>query len=168
MNKVACQNNYDRTNLSSINYSKPSYECLFSDIGQYLLFVTARLLRKVKSFKLPSQTELCITIFNSQIRSILDYAFIPIISPTSKIANKLQTIQTRALKTIKYFPLKTSCSSSLDMFGCSVSIYLKHFLYCRIPFLCGRFFVFFPFTLWGNIIISCAVLSWCFLSWHSL
>jgi len=76
-----------------------------------------RLLRKVKSLKLPNQTELCITIFNSQIRSILDYAFIPIISPTSKIANKLQTIQTRALKTIKYFPLKTSTKRIHEQLG---------------------------------------------------
>ena len=50
------------------------------------------LLRKVKSLKLNNQEEICMTIFNSQIRSLLDYAFIPIISPTQKIAPKLQTL----------------------------------------------------------------------------
>merc|ERR1719215_1247890 len=47
-------------------------------------------------------------IFNSKIRSILDYAFIPTLSPCQKISSKLQTLQTRDIKSIKYFPLKTS------------------------------------------------------------
>ena len=75
------------------------------------------LLRKVKSLKLNNQEEICMTIFNSQIRSLLDYAFIPIISPTQKIAPKLQTLQNRALKTIKHFPFKTSTKHIHEYFN---------------------------------------------------
>ena len=67
-----------------------------------------RLIRKIKGLKLKNQTELCLTIFKTLIRPILDYAFIPTISPTQQITKHLQTLQNRALRSIKYFPLKTS------------------------------------------------------------
>ena len=67
-----------------------------------------RLIRKIGSLNLNNHRELCMIIFKSQIRSILDYAFIPTLSPCQKISTKLQTLQNRALKSIKYFPLKTS------------------------------------------------------------
>ena len=70
-----------------------------------------RLIKKVKSLNLHNQTPLCTTIFKSLVRPILDYAFVPIISPTQTIAGKLQTLQTRALRSIKYFPLKTSTNT---------------------------------------------------------
>jgi hypothetical protein len=55
-------------------------------------------------------------VFNSQIKSLLDYAFIPTISPFQNIATKLQTLQTRVLRTIKHFPLKTSTRHIHDFF----------------------------------------------------
>ena len=70
-----------------------------------------RLIKKVMSLNFHNQTSLCTTIFKSLVRPILDYAFVPIISPTQTIAGKLQTLQTRALRSIKYFPLKTSTNT---------------------------------------------------------
>ena len=67
-----------------------------------------RMIRKIKSMKLKNQTEICLTVFKSLIRSILDYAFIPSISPTQQIIKQLQSLQNRALRSIKFFPLKTS------------------------------------------------------------
>jgi hypothetical protein len=67
-----------------------------------------RLIRKIVSLKLKNSRELSLIVFRSQIRSLLDYAFIPTISPCQTIAAKLQTLQNRVLRTIKHFPLKTS------------------------------------------------------------
>ena len=75
------------------------------------------MIRKIKSLKLKNQTELCLTIFKSLIRPILDYAFIPTISPTQQIIKQLQTLQNRALRTIKYFPLKTSTKTIHNFFN---------------------------------------------------
>lgn len=94
---------------------KLTYEAHFDRISTKIIART-RLIRKIKSLKLKNQTALCMTIFNSQIKSIIDYAFIPIISPTQKIANKLQTLQNRALRSIKHFPLKTSTKQLNDFF----------------------------------------------------
>jgi hypothetical protein len=41
----------------------------------------------------------------------LRLAFVPIISPTQTIAGKLQNLQTRTIRSIKYFPLKTSTNT---------------------------------------------------------
>ena len=76
-----------------------------------------RIIRKIKSMNLKNQTALCITIFKSLIRSILDYALIPSISPTQQIIKQLQTLQNRALRSIKYFPLKTSTKSIHNFFN---------------------------------------------------
>ncbi len=44
----------------------------------------------------------------SQIRSLIDFAFIPNLSTCQKIATNIQTLQIRALRYSKHFPLKTS------------------------------------------------------------
>ena len=75
-----------------------------------------RLIRKIKSMNLKNQTEICLTIFKSLIRSIFDYAFIPTISPTQQITKQLQILQNRALRSIKFFPLKTSTKTIHDFF----------------------------------------------------
>ncbi len=75
-----------------------------------------RLIRKVKNLNLKNQTALCTTIFKSQIQSIIDYAFIPLISSTQKISVKVQTLQNRALRSIKHFPLKASTKQINDFF----------------------------------------------------
>lgn len=95
---------------------KLSYQAHLDYITPKIISRT-NLIRRVKSLKLKNQTELCLTIFKSQIRSLLDYAFIPIISPTQNIATKLQTLQNRALRTITHFPHKTSTKSIHDHFN---------------------------------------------------
>lgn len=55
-------------------------------------------------------------LFKSLIRSLSDYAFILLSSPTQRIMKKLQTMQTRALKQIKHFPLKTKTTTILRYF----------------------------------------------------
>ncbi len=47
----------------------------------------------------------------------LFYTFIPLSSPTQKIMKKLQTLQTRTLRQIKYFPLKTKTSEIIGYFN---------------------------------------------------
>jgi hypothetical protein len=96
-----------------------------------------KLIRKVKSLKLKNQNEICLTIFKSQIKSIIDYAFIPTISPTQKILSKLQTIQTRALRTIKHFPLKTPTAKiheffNIDLVATSATKLAKNFAKSRM------------------------------------
>ncbi len=54
---------------------------------------------------------------NSQIRSQIDYALIPTLSPCQKIAYSLQTMQTRSLRCIKHFPLKTSTKQIHSFFN---------------------------------------------------
>ncbi len=67
-----------------------------------------RLIRKIVSLNLKNYIMLSMIIFNSQIRSQIDYAFPLTLSPCQKIAASLQTLQTRALRCINYFPLKIS------------------------------------------------------------
>ena len=95
---------------------KLSYQAHLEHITTKIISRTNLILR-VKALKLKNQTELCLTIFNSQIRSVLDYAFIPIISPTQTISTKLQTLQNRALRTITHFPHKTSTKAIHEYFN---------------------------------------------------
>jgi len=66
------------------------------------------LIRKVKGLKLKNQVDINLIIYKSLIRSIIDYAFIPLISSTQRILNKVQTIQNNTLRTIKRFSLRSS------------------------------------------------------------
>lgn len=79
---------------------KLSYQAHLKHITTKIIKRT-NLIRRIKALKLKKQTELCVTIFNSQIRSLLDYVFIPIISPIQTISSKLQTLQNRALRAIQ-------------------------------------------------------------------
>ncbi len=59
-----------------------------------------------------------LTFFHLKIKPIWEYSsFIPLSSPTQKIMKKLQTLQTRTLRQIKYFPLKTKTSAILGYFN---------------------------------------------------
>ena len=42
----------------------------------------AKMIQRVRGLKLKNQKELSLIVYNTLIRSILDYAFIPIILPT--------------------------------------------------------------------------------------
>ena len=86
---------------------KLSYKQHLIHLSEKILSRT-RLIRKITSLKLKNSRDLSLIIFNSQIRSLIDYAFIPTLSPCQKIATNIQTLQTRALRCIKHFPLKTS------------------------------------------------------------
>ena len=55
-------------------------------------------------------------LFKRLIRQVLDYSFIILSNRTQNILNKVQKLQKRILKTIKFFPLKTSTSSIHDFF----------------------------------------------------
>ena len=74
------------------------------------------LFRKIKSMKI-NHIKINTILFKSLIISITDYAFIPLSCPTQKIMNKLQIIQTRILRQIKYFPLKTRTSAIHNYFN---------------------------------------------------
>ena len=76
----------------------------------------AYLFKRIKGMKINS-IRINSILFKSLIRSLSDYAFIPLSSPTQKIMKKLQTLQTRTLRQIKYFPLKTKTSAILGYFN---------------------------------------------------
>jgi len=71
------------------------------------------LIRKVKGLKLNNQVYINI-IIKSLVRSIIDYAFMPLISSTQRILDKVQTIQNNTLRTIKRFPLRSITAESLQ------------------------------------------------------
>ena len=66
------------------------------------------LIRKLKGLMLKNQVDINLIIYKSLIRSIIDYAFIPLISSTQRILNKVQSIQNNTLRTIKRFSLRSS------------------------------------------------------------
>ena len=74
------------------------------------------LIRKVKGLKLKNQVDINLIIYKSLIRSIIDYAFIPLISSTQRILNKVQTIQNNTLRTIKRFPLRSRTAEIHEVF----------------------------------------------------
>jgi len=74
------------------------------------------LFRRIKGMKINS-IRINSILFKSLIRSLSDYAFIPLSSPTQRIMKKLQSLQTRILRQIKYFPLKTRTSAILSYFN---------------------------------------------------
>jgi len=76
----------------------------------------AYLFKRIKGMKINS-IRINSILFKSLIRSLSDYAFIPLSSSTQKIMNKLQTLQTRTLRQIKYFQLKTKTSAILGYFN---------------------------------------------------
>ena len=65
------------------------------------------LIRRIKGLRLKNSRSLCKIIFKNFIRSIFDYAFIPLSSSTERISSDLQVLQNKILKHIKYFPFKT-------------------------------------------------------------
>jgi len=71
---------------------------------------------RIISLNLKNSRMLSMIIFNSQIRSQIDYAFIPTVSQCQKIAASLQTLQTRALRCIKHFPQKTDTKQFHSLF----------------------------------------------------
>ena len=73
------------------------------------------LFKKIRSMKINS-LKINSILFKSFIRSLSDYAFIPLSSPTQKIMKKLQTMQIRILRQIKHFPLKSKSSTILGHF----------------------------------------------------
>jgi len=68
--------------------------------------------RKAKGLKFKNQVD----INPSLIRSIIDYAFIPLISSIQQILNKVQTIQNNTLRTIKRFSLRSSTAEIHEVF----------------------------------------------------
>ena len=74
------------------------------------------LIKRIKGLKLSNSLELCVTVFKSLIRSVTDYAFIPLSVATSKVNDDFQKIQNKILKTIRFFPIKTSTKSIHNYF----------------------------------------------------
>jgi hypothetical protein len=73
------------------------------------------LFKKIRSMKINS-LKINSLLFKSLIRSLSDYAFIQLSSPTQRIMKKLQTMQIRILRQIKHFPLKSKTSTILGHF----------------------------------------------------
>ena len=69
------------------------------------------ILRRIKNFKWANSLALNITLYKSLIRSLFDYCLIILNVGTEQIKSKLQKIQNKILKIIKYFPTKTSIRS---------------------------------------------------------
>ena len=83
------------------------------DFKKHLELIESKIARKVNLFKRIkvlkiNQIKINTILFKSLVRSLFDYAFIPLASPTQKINRKLQILQNRILKQIKYFPPKTT------------------------------------------------------------
>ena len=49
-------------------------------------------------------------------QTVIDYAFIPGLTSTSRISTEIQKIQNKMLKTIKFFPIKTTTKSIHNFF----------------------------------------------------
>ena len=80
---------------------KKHLECIEKKIASKV-----NLFKKIKSLKI-NYIKINTILFKSLIRPIFDYAFLALSSPTQKILIKSQTIQTRFLRAIKYFPPRT-------------------------------------------------------------
>lgn len=65
------------------------------------------ILRRIKNFKWANSLKINIILYKSLIRSLFDYCVVILNVGTEKIKNKLQIIQNKILKIIKYFPIKT-------------------------------------------------------------
>lgn len=65
------------------------------------------LIRRIKGLKLKNSLNLCRIVFKNFIRSIFDYAFIPLSCSTQKISSDIQKLQNKFLRHIKFFPIKT-------------------------------------------------------------
>ncbi len=64
------------------------------------------LFNKIKSLRF-NHIKINSILFESLIRPVLDYAFIPFVSPTQRILDNAQKIQNRILRAIKYFTPRT-------------------------------------------------------------
>ena len=74
------------------------------------------LIKRLKGLKLPNTYKLCADIYRCLIRSVIDYAFIPVLTSTSRISTEIKKIQNKILKTIKFFPIKTPTKSIHNFF----------------------------------------------------
>ena len=64
--------------------------------------------KRIKGFKWSNSKKLSIIIYNSLIRSIFDYCHTICKCGTQRFTGFLQKMQNRILRTIKWFPFKTS------------------------------------------------------------
>ncbi|RMZ99165.1 AP-like endonuclease reverse transcriptase [Brachionus plicatilis] len=72
------------------------------------LIPKTNLIKRIKNFKWSNSISLNRTLYKSLISSLFDYCFVILNSGTEKIKTALHKIQNKILRTIKYFPIKTS------------------------------------------------------------
>ncbi|RNA32240.1 RNA-directed DNA polymerase from mobile element jockey-like [Brachionus plicatilis] len=90
------------------------------------------LIRRIKGLKLKNSLALCKIIFKSFIRSIFNYAFIPLCCSTQKISSDLQKLQNKIFRHIKFFPIKTRITDmhfkfKLDLIETRSKVLIKKF-----------------------------------------
>ena len=86
---------------------KLNFKMHLEKIGHKLI----NIFKNIKYFNINS-IKINLFLFKSIVIFIFDYAIIPLSNPTNKISNKLQTIQTRILKQIKFSPPRTRAIGS--------------------------------------------------------
>ncbi|RMZ95505.1 hypothetical protein BpHYR1_018547 [Brachionus plicatilis] len=90
------------------------------------------LIRRIKGLKLKNSLALCKIIFKGFIRSIFDYALIPLCCATQKISSDLQKLQNKIFGHIKFFPIKTKITDmhfkfKLDLIETRSKVLIKKF-----------------------------------------
>jgi hypothetical protein len=85
---------------------KLNFQCILENID-YKSTSKINLIRRIKGLGLKNSIALCKVVFKNFIRSLVDYAFIPLSCSTQKISSDVQKLQNKVLRHIKFFPLKT-------------------------------------------------------------
>ena len=70
--------------------------------------IKMKLIKRVKSLKITNAVRLCLTIYKSCIRSLIDYCFVISHVGNGTLIKELQKVQNASLRCIKFFPFKTS------------------------------------------------------------
>jgi hypothetical protein len=75
--------------------------------------------RRIKGFKWRNGKKLSIIVYNALIRSLFDYCHIVGKCGTQRLTDYFQKMQNRILRTIKWFPFKTSTQQVHEYFNIS-------------------------------------------------
>ena len=73
--------------------------------------INLNIIRKIKKLKFKNSTKLGVTYYKATTRSIIDYCHVIACTDRFDIIKKLQIIQNKALKQIRYFKFKTKTST---------------------------------------------------------
>lgn len=94
------------------------------------------LIKRFKALKVKNRTRLSLIIFKTVVRSLYDYSFVILSCDIQRISKNLQIIQNKILRSIKFFPLKTSINSihqdlKIDTIEARTQKLLRSFIYSK-------------------------------------